>query len=89
MLAHTCSTSEILHAIYCMGYAPSNPEDLSPEDASSTPELLVAIGSTVPHPQRKHTHVPAFVAFDKKGNKVHVIDEGSLHTNIEVAIKAA
>jgi hypothetical protein len=79
-----------LHYIQSLGYSPSGPTDISPRDAVSTPEILVAIGSTVAHPERKHSHVPAYVGYDKNGNKVHVMaSEGSLNPNIEVAIKVA
>jgi len=83
---HSIATSEVRHRIKSLGFRPSNHDEINKGHAKNTPELLVAIGSTVDHPQRKHTQAPAFVAFKKDGQKVHILDLNTLMTNFEVAI---
>jgi hypothetical protein len=90
VLVQTSRISDVLHQIRSLGYLPTHHHELSKRDAVDTPEILVAIGSTVAHPERKHTHVPAYVGYKRNGEKVHVLaGEGSLNANVEVAIKAA
>lgn len=88
LIPHTCTIGEIVSAIRAIGYLPSNHNEIHSEDAVDSPSWLVAIGSTVPHPERKHSVVQAYKGYDKKGKIVHVLtSEGSLQTNFEVSIK--
>ena len=85
-LQYGCDLLKILDIIKELGFAPATHEDISHEIATGNNNIVIAVGSTVPHPKKSgvKAHL-AFISGEKE--PIHFAEGTNFTAFMEIAIK--